>query len=117
MYFEQCYVTKSSGTKPDFINAVAMFKMTAINMNVREMMWCHFAIKKLVVDEQVIYITGELDMDINQILPADRIIILLQLQIEISERRRSSVIYSNARAIIISAEGVGNQGSSTNYQI
>ena len=64
MYFEQCYVTKSSGTKPDFVNAVAMFKMTAINMNVREMMWCHFGIKNLVVDEQVIYITGGLDIDI-----------------------------------------------------
>ena len=62
MYFEQCYVTKSSGTQLDFVNAVAMFKMTAINMNVREMMWCHFGIKKIVVDEQVIYITGELDI-------------------------------------------------------
>ena len=79
MYFEQCYVSKSSGTKSDFINAVAMFKMTAINMNVREMMWCHFGIKRIVVDEQVIYISGELDLDITQILPADPIIIMLQL--------------------------------------
>ena len=65
MYFEQCYVTKGSGTKQDFVNAVAMFKMTAINMNVREMMWCHFGIKMLLVDEQVIYITGELGIDIK----------------------------------------------------
>ena len=68
MYFEQCYVTKSSGTKPDIVNAVAMVKMTAINMNVREMMWRHFGIKRLVVDEQVIYINGDLDLDITQIL-------------------------------------------------
>lgn len=65
MYFEQCYVTKSSGTKLDFVNAVAMFKMTAINMNVREMMCGHFGIIELVVDAQVIYITGELHMDMN----------------------------------------------------
>ena len=67
MYFEQCYVTKSSGTQLDFVNAVAMFKMTAINMNVMEMMCGHFGIIELVVDAQVIYITGELHMDI---LPA-----------------------------------------------
>ena len=65
MYFEQCYVTKTSGTKPDFVNAVAMFKMTAINMNVNEMMWGHFGIIELAVDAQVIYITGELHMDTN----------------------------------------------------
>ena len=119
MYFEQCYVTKGSGTKQGFVNAVAMFKMTAINMNVREMMWCHFGIKKLVVDDQVIYIIGELGIDIIQLksLLAGNITILSQLYIQISERRRSSVIYSNARAIIISAEGVGNHGSSSNYQI
>ena len=68
MYFEQCYVTKRSGAKSDFFNAVAMLKMTAINMNVREMMWCHFGIRMvdLVVDKQVVYITGELDLDLNQ---------------------------------------------------
>ena len=63
MYFEQCYVTKTSGTKPDFVNAVAMFKMTAINMNVNEMMWGHFGIIELAVDAQVIYIIGELHME------------------------------------------------------
>ena len=64
MYFEQCYVTKSSGTQLDFVNAVAMFKMTAINMNVREMLSGYFGIIELVVDAQVIYILGGLHMDI-----------------------------------------------------
>ena len=63
MYFEQCYVTKSSGTKPGFVNAVAMFKMTAINMNVREMLSGYFGIIDLVVDAQVLYILGGLHID------------------------------------------------------
>ena len=53
MYFEQCYVTSDPHTNEDFICAIALCKMTAVNIDVNKMMLKLFGIDKVEVDAQV----------------------------------------------------------------
>ena len=52
-YYEQCYVTKDPTSGDEFISAIALCKMTAVNMSVKEMMKSKFGIDKIDVDPQV----------------------------------------------------------------
>ena len=52
-YYEQCYVTKDPTSEDEFISAIALCKMTAVNMSVKEMMKSKFGIDKIDVDPQV----------------------------------------------------------------
>ena len=52
-YYEQCYVTKDPTSGDEFICAIALCKMTAVNMSVKEMMKSKFGIDKIDVDPQV----------------------------------------------------------------
>lgn len=51
-YYEQCYVTKDPTTDEEFICAIALCKMTAVNMSVKEMMKTKFGIDKIDIDPQ-----------------------------------------------------------------
>jgi len=51
-YYEQCYVTKDPTSGDEFISAIALCKMTAVNMSVKEMMKSKFGIDKIDVDPQ-----------------------------------------------------------------
>ena len=53
-YYEQRYVTKNPATKEEFVCAIALCKMTAVNMNVKEMMNLRFGVKKIELNPQVI---------------------------------------------------------------
>ena len=51
-YYEQCYVTKDPSFGDEFICAIALCKMTAVNMSVKEMMKSKFGIDEIKVDPQ-----------------------------------------------------------------
>ena len=51
-YYEQCYVTKDPSSGDEFICAIALCKMTAVNMSVKEMMKSKFGIEQIEVDPQ-----------------------------------------------------------------
>ena len=52
-YYEQSFVTKNSKTEEEFICAIALCKLTAVNINVKEMMKSVFGVDKIVLDPQV----------------------------------------------------------------
>jgi acyl-CoA thioesterase FadM len=52
LYYEQNYVTKNPTTEEEFVCAVVLCKMTAVNMNVKEMMKSKFGIDKIEIDPQ-----------------------------------------------------------------